>query len=401
MNVEGRPSAVIVGGGIGGLTAGIALRRAGWSVTVCERAAGLEPVGAGLFVWPNAVRALRAVGLADALLARANVLDATGVRRPDGRWLSRLDGAAVERRHGEPLLAIARADLIAVLASALPAGALRLGVPVTTVHDGGAGEPALVRCGDETLTADLVVGADGIGSVVRTSTWPDQPPPTYRGYTAWRALVRAPAITTRHAGETWGRGERFGIVPLGGDRFYVYATANAPAGARAADEPAELRRRFGRWHDPIPALLARVERGTVLRHDVFAIEPPRGRMHHGRVALLGDAAHAMEPNLGQGACLAIEDAVVLAHALASAPPPGVAGLERYSDARTPRVTRLARRSRLLGRLTQTSATVLVAARDTATRLMPDGLAARGFDDAAGWRPPGPTAAVSPDHSPAP
>jgi 2-polyprenyl-6-methoxyphenol hydroxylase-like FAD-dependent oxidoreductase len=110
------------------------------------------------------------------------------------------------------------------------------------------------------------------------------------------------------------------------------------------------------------------------------------RLHHGRVALVGDAAHAMEPNLGQGACLAIEDAVVLGHVLAG-PGPLAPGLSRYSRARATRTATLARRSRQLGRVAQWSAPALVTARDLAARVVPDRVAARGLDDAVGWRPP--------------
>jgi len=130
-------------------------------------------------------------------------------------------------------------------------------------------------------------------------------------------------------------------VPLPGDVVYVYATATTVAGDRGLDEPAELRRRFGQWHDPIPTLLADLPPDSVLRHDVLAVQPSLRRLHHGRVALLGDAGHAMEPNLGQGACLAIEDAVVLAHSLADGVPVSV-GVARYSRARVARVARLAR-----------------------------------------------------------
>jgi 2-polyprenyl-6-methoxyphenol hydroxylase-like FAD-dependent oxidoreductase len=388
MDVEGGGAAVVVGGGIGGLTAGISLLRAGWDVTVCESAPRLEPAGAGLFVWPNALHALGSLGLADALVARGRVLAGTGVRRPDGRWLSSLDGAAVARRYGAPLVAVARAELVDLLASALPAGSLRLGTRVVGVDSGAGTDEARVRLEGPGagMAAQLVVGADGLRSVVRGSVWPEQPAPVYRGYTAWRAVVHAPGLVSDRAGETWGRGTRFGVVPLPDDAVYVYATAQAAAGDRTADEIGGLRQRFGRWHDPIPQLLELLDPGCVLRHDVFACEPTMPLLHRGRVALVGDAAHAMEPNLGQGACLAIEDAVVLGHVLAG-PGPLAPGLSRYSRARATRTATLARRSRQLGRVAQWSAPALVTARDLAARVVPDRVAARGLDDAVGWRPP--------------
>ncbi|GIF04189.1 FAD-dependent monooxygenase [Actinoplanes siamensis] len=388
MDVEERRSAAVVGGGIGGLAAAVALHRAGWTVAVHERSPAPKPAGAGLTLWPNAVRALHALGLAEALRSRAAPLTGSGVRRPDGRWLSRTDASQVISRHGAPQLAIMRADLVELLASALPPGCLRLGADITGADAGGPDRQASIRCGDRLVPADLVVAADGVNSRLRQTLWPTQPPARYCGYVAWRAVVRSPATAIGAASETWGRAERFGVVPIGHDLVYLYATANSPARKPGADELAELRRRFRHWHEPIPALLDAITPDGLLRHDIMAVQPSPRRLHTGRMALLGDAAHAMEPNLGQGAGLAIEDAVVLAHAVTGASST-VSGLAHYSRARAGRVTRLARQSRLLGRITQSPSAAVVALRDVATRLIPDRLALRGFDAAANWHPPAP------------
>ncbi|GAA4588867.1 FAD-dependent monooxygenase [Actinoplanes octamycinicus] len=376
---------MVAGGGIGGLATAVALTRAGWTVTVHERSATGKPIGAGLILWPNAVRALHALGLDEALRARAVALPGSGVRRPDGRWLSRTRSAEVIARHGCSQLAITRADLVEMLTSALPSGCLRLGSTVTSADPGGPDRQAVVACGDQRVSADLVVAADGVNSRLRRLLLPDQPPAEYRGYVGWRALVHAPAITVEAASETWGRAERFGVVPMGRGLVYLYATANTAAGRPLGDELSELRARFGQWHEPIPALLDVLAPGDLLQHDIVAVHPALRRLHHGRVALLGDAAHGMEPNLGQGAGLAIEDAVVLARALAdgSSTADGLAG---YDRARVARVARLARQSRLLGRLTQSPSAVVGALRDGVAGLIPDRFAVRGFDDAAGWRP---------------
>ncbi|WIM92966.1 FAD-dependent monooxygenase [Actinoplanes oblitus] len=388
MDVERRPSAVVAGGGIGGLTAAIALHRAGWTVAVHERSATRQQIGAGLILWPNAVRALHTLGLAEALRSRAVALAGSGVRRPDGRWLSRTSADQMVARYGLPQLALTRAGLAELLTAALPPGCLRLGETVTGVDAGDPDRQASVRCGDRLVPADLVVAADGVNSRLRQTFWPAQPPAEFRGYVAWRALVRFPAAEIDGAGETWGRGERFGVVPIGPDLVYLYATANTTAREPGTAELAGLRSRFRRWHDPIPALLDAIEPGDLLRHDITAVHPALPRLHRGRVALLGDAGHAMEPNLGQGAGLAIEDAVVLAHAVADGSST-VAGLARYDRARTGRVTGLARQSRLLGRLTQSSSAAVTALRDLTVRLTPDRLGMRGFDAAAGWHPPAP------------
>ncbi len=366
----------MVGGGIAGLATGLALRRAGWDVRVRERTADGAAAGAGLVLWPNAVHCLQVLGVAGAVRERASVLHRSTLRRPSGRLLSSVDARELARRCGQPLLGIARADLGEVLTRALGRDALHLGCEVT--------DPA----GEE---ADLVVGADGISSLVRRSLWPDGPRPDHRGYTAWRALVPGADLlrgtgAAEGAGETWGRGERFGVVPVGAAGTYVYATADAPRGARAGDELGELRERFGRWHAPVPALLAAIEPGTVLRHDVHDLPVGATALQRGRTALVGDAAHALEPNLGQGACLALEDAVVLAHALdaeGSVP----SALLRYERERLPRVTALARRSRHLGHLAQSAHPLLVLARDAAVSATPARLGLRAAGRVAGWRPP--------------
>ncbi|MBX9243701.1 FAD-dependent monooxygenase [Actinotalea ferrariae] len=359
---------------MGGLAAAVALRRTRWAVTVHERAPSLDPLGAGLVLWPNAVHALDAIGLGGAVRESALVLGESALRRPDGRFLSRTDGARISARHGAPLLGIRRSDLHALLTDAVGAEALRLG---SEVHD-----PAALAADH-----DLLVGADGLRSRVRAAGWPGAQA-AYAGYTAWRAVVRADVPVTGMS-ETWGRDERFGIVPMPGGWVYVFATATVGPGLRAGDgaaELAELRRRFGRWHAPIPALLDALEPDAVLRHDVDALPRVPARLHHGTTALLGDAAHAMQPNLGQGACLAIEDAVVLAHTLADGAPVERA-LEHYSALRRPRAVALSRASAGIGRVTQGVGPVGAAMRDAAVRLTPPRLVLRGSDRAAGWSPP--------------
>lgn len=369
-----RRTAAVVGAGIGGLATAVALRRTGWDVTVHERADALRAVGAGIALAPNAVHALDALGLGDAVRARAHRLPATAVRLAAGGTLARVDGDAVAARHGAGVLAVDRTDLHALLVDALGPGVVRCSSPV---DDAAA------------LTAehDLVVAADGLHSRARATAWPDVRP-VYSGYTAWRAVVRTD-VRPVEASETWGRHERFGIVPVGDDRVYLFATATVPEGAHAPDaagELAEVRRRFGGWHAPVPALLDAVDPATVLRHDVVALSHVPHPWHRGRLALLGDAAHAMEPNLGQGAGLALEDAVVLSHALRDDVPVETA-LARYTADRRPRAARLHAASARIGRLTQHAGPLTTAVRDVVVRLTPPALALRGTDATSRWRPP--------------
>ncbi|MFE3578632.1 FAD-dependent monooxygenase [Streptomyces vinaceus] len=379
----------VVGGGIGGLAAAVALHRRGWRVEVLERAADFTELGAGISLWPNALRALEVLGLAGAVREFGAVEAAGGVRDRRGRWLSRTDNAELARRFGHPLLVLHRADLLRVLREALPADSLRSGSEVSTVRDEGNRTVVVHRGGES--RPDLVVGADGLHSAVRRALWPAAAGPRYAGYTAWRMVTEPLAEPPREGAATWGRGARFGYTALPGGRMYCFATATLPAGAASGSfesesEYAELLGRFGSWPDPIPALLAAVPAGAVLRHDLYDL-PPLPSFVRGRVALMGDAAHAMTPNLGQGACQALEDAVTLAHCLDTTPDVPAA-LRSYDLLRRPRTQAVTRRSARLGAVGQLSWPPAVLLRDTAARLTPTRATLRSMTPVLGWTAPG-------------
>ena len=382
--------AIVVGAGIGGLTAAVALRRRGWDVAVLERAKALEPVGAGLGLGPNALHALDAIGLGDEVRRFSAIQGHGGLRRPGGGWLVRTDLGGLAGRFGDPQLVALRADVVDLLAGRLPAGVLRTGVTVTGVDAGDADRRACVATSAGDLDADLVVAADGIGSRIRAALFPDSPGPRYSGFTTWRFVAPAvPAGAGRaEPAETWGRGEVFGVLPLASGQVYCYASAPAPAGVRHDDEAAELKQRFGRWHDPIPGLIGAISPDRVLHDDVYWIAEPLPAYHRGRVAILGDAAHAMTPHLGQGACQAIEDAVVLASA-ASVAGPGP-DLAAYTSARLPRTRMVANGSYRATRLSGMTSPAAIALRNTGIRLagrLAPSLMLRQMDPLASWTPP--------------
>ncbi|MFE6335013.1 FAD-dependent monooxygenase [Streptomyces sp. NPDC057798] len=376
--------AVVIGGGIGGLTAAAALHRRGLEVTVLERAPSLEPVGAAISLAPNSLRALDVIGLGEEIRDLAAWQGDGGLRAPSGRWLSRTDAAAAAERFGGPLVLLHRATLITSLAAGLPPGTVRTGVGATVADLGADGHPARVSTPDGELEADLVVAADGIHSAVRRALFPDHPGPVYCGFTTWRVVIPLPGVEFA-SHETWGRGRLWGSHPLKDGRVYAYAAALAPAGGRAPDdERAELLRRYGDWHHPVPAILAAARPEDVLRHDVHHLAPPLPAFHRGRVALVGDAAHAMPPMLGQGGNQAIEDAIVLAH--------HAGDLTAYSTARQPRATAIARQSVRTARLdlmTNRAGILVRNALIAAVSKAAPGLLLRGFAGIADWRPPQP------------
>ncbi|MFF4548837.1 FAD-dependent monooxygenase [Streptomyces sp. NPDC001435] len=374
--------AVVIGGGIGGLTAAAALHRRDWQVTVLERARSLEPVGAAISLAPNALRALDVIGIGDEIRDLAAWQGDGGLRTPRGRWLARTSADAAAARFGGPLVLLHRATLVNSLAAQLPPGTVRTTAAATVVDPGDTDRPARVTTADGELEADLVVAADGINSAARGVLFPGHPGPFYAGFTTWRVVIPVPgAQFASH--ETWGRGRIWGTHPLKDGRVYAYAAAMTPAGQHAPDdERAELARRFGDWHDPIPAVIAAARPEDVLRHDVHHLADPLPAFHRGRVALLGDAAHAMPPTLGQGGNQAVEDAVVLAHHAGDLP--------AYTAARLPRTTAVARRAVKVARLDMTGNRAVIAVRNTtlaALALAAPALFLRGFDGIADWRPP--------------
>ena len=283
----------IVGGGIGGLTAAIALRKAGWDVTVYERASELTEVGAAVVLFPNALAALDEIGVGEQVRANSLPYSSGAIRNLRGQNL-------VTRRIGDlaggrDLVTIHRADLIDVLVRALPAECLRTGTRVTGVGCGDHGRAEIVTDGD-TARYDLVVAADGVHSVVRQQIWPGEGTVERTGVSAWRWIVDGPPPD--FVGQVWGIRGEFGILPLAGNRTYAFA------GAQRGESLAH----FADWPEPVSQLVANADPARIIENELLEIRTPK-LLTRGKVALIGDAAHAMRPHLGLGAALAIEDAV--------------------------------------------------------------------------------------------
>jgi 2-polyprenyl-6-methoxyphenol hydroxylase-like FAD-dependent oxidoreductase len=385
-------TAIVVGGGIGGLSAARALELAGWRVTLYEQAPEFRPVGAGIGVAPNAVKALRWLGV-DAPLRAAGVRqNGMEIRHAAGRRLARLAGADIERRFADPFLALHRAELHRVLLGSLATTELRTDHRATRVVPGAGGASVAFDTPDGpcTTTADLVVVADGVHSRLRAALFPDHPGARYAGYAVWRGTVPADRAAPLHVEpvltETWGRAARFGIAVIdGAGQVYWFACETAPEGATPRHDLAGTAARFSGWHPPIPGLLAATPPASLLRHEVHYLGTPLPTFTRGRVVLLGDAAHAVTPDIGQGACLAIEDAVVLAAALRDGPVDGA--LAAYDTTRRPRTQRLAAASGRLATLLQLAGPASTRLRDTLTRAVPAPLFARFAAGAFAWTPP--------------
>ena len=365
----------IAGAGIGGLTLAAALGRRGVDVTVLEREAELKPAGAGLALGPNAINALRDVGLADAVTAAGVAIGRSAILDANGRALgSEIDVAELGRQTGAPIVALHRARLHDVLLNTVGAiGRASVRTSSRVVRYENRDDRIEITCqGGQHVEADLLVGADGLYSAVRTQLVGTDAP-LYSGYTSWRGVTPAGSVVAPpRMSESWGRGQRFGIVDIGFGEIYWFAVANAPAGGTDVDVKRELLERFARWHAPIAAVIEATPAARILRTDI-SDRAPIDRWHDGRVVLLGDAAHPMTPNLGQGAGQAIEDAIVLDRCLSEEKTLGAA-LTRYERQRVARANGIVLASRRLGAMAQWQDPIAVWFRDSLMRLMPPSLA---------------------------
>lgn len=378
-------TAIIVGAGIGGLAAAVGLRAAGWDVTVFEQAPEIRATGAGISLWSNGLRALDLLGAGEPIRAHGAVKGDGGIRTSAGHWLSRSSGRRLQAENDLSVLVLHRAELHECLLAAVSPDLVRTGATVVDVAQGKSSATVSYRTDHENegvLTAALVVGADGIRSRVRGSALPEAGAPRYAGFTTWRGVTDEPYPLDQQS-ESWGRGAAFGLTQLPDERVYWFATANAPPGTHHTDERDEVLRRFGSWHAPVGDVVRSTPSESVLKHDIYSHPRPLSPFAVGRVALLGDAAHAVTPNLGQGACLALEDAVILAGELAKGEPVERA-LAGYDADRRPRAEQVSRLSERMSRLAQVDNPAVAAMRGVLIAMTPSKVAAISLARTVAW-----------------
>jgi 2-polyprenyl-6-methoxyphenol hydroxylase-like FAD-dependent oxidoreductase len=356
--------AVVVGAGIGGVAAAIALERAGVEPIVLERAPELREAGFGLVISANAVTALDSLRLRDGVAAHGVRVRRAEIRNPRGELLTLIDYEA----HGWETYGILRSSLQRVMLEALPVECLRLDTACVGASEDGR---ALID-GGQAVTGDIVVGADGINSAVRRSLVGEESL-RYGGHRAWRAGASFdPGLIGDRFVEIWGVGGGFGFGPAGHGRVYWYCFESVPEGARAPEQPREeFLRRYGTWFDPVPALIQATESEAI--EPTFTYDRrPRRSWGRGRLTLLGDAAHPMKPNIGQGAAQALEDAVVLGICAAERREPEEI-LREYERRRIRRANAAVRASRRTGRTAEVRSRMAARVRDAAMKTLPDGL----------------------------
>ncbi|GCE06923.1 FAD-dependent oxidoreductase [Dictyobacter aurantiacus] len=361
---------LIIGGGISGLAVALALHRTGQDVTVFERSQEIHEVGAGLTIWPNAIRVLEQLGLGEVIPQIGMPAHYRTIRTWRGALLSQIEVDAIA---GSPMRLMHRADLQGALLNALRAASVPivLGARCTGFTQDEESVHASFADG-RSADGDLLIGADGIRSSIRAQLF-GTPNIHYTGYTSWRGIaeVEERYIPLGISSETWGVGRRIGLIPLIHGRMYWFAAYTTPEGQGKEQSPEERKQQvqslFQGWHDPIAPILEATEASRFIRNDVYDIEPLT-HWSQGRVVLVGDAAHAMSPNMGQGGCQAIEDAPVLAECLQSGSDLPTS-LRAYEERRKPRTSRVARQSRRIGQLSQVNNPQLYTVRNVLVKAL--------------------------------
>jgi FAD-dependent urate hydroxylase len=329
--------AVIIGSGIGGLAAGIALSQAGYQVEIYDRVGELRPAGAGISLWSNGVKVLNRLGLGDQIAKFGGQMDQMQYRYYTGELLNHIDLYPLIETVGQRPYPVARRDLQRFLLEAFP-GEIRLNSRCVGVEQDGQSVTAVFADGYR-ATGDLLIAADGVRSVLRNYVLGRDVEPRYAGYVNWNGLV--PASADLSPNNTWvvyvGEHKRASMMPVGDNRFYFFfdvplakGTPIHPEGIRA-----ELTEYFKGWDQPVQSLIQRIDPDQINRIEIHDVGPLE-RFVRGRVALLGDAAHTTTPDLGQGGCQALEDAYVLTNYLLSTNLGVEDALKRYEAERSER-----------------------------------------------------------------
>lgn len=366
----------IIGGGIAGLTMAIALESKGIEYVVFEAAPSIKALGAGLVLAANAIQALERLGIKEEAIAKGRLVDRFSIYDQQGDTISSVDSKAVSAQYGADNFTIHRAQLHELLLSKISPSLIHTGKRVIgfdNQHDG-----VLLNFEDgSSYKASYVIAAEGIHSPLRKTLQPHSEI-RYAGYTCWRAVIDNDSLQLSSTSETWGRNGRFGIVPLAYNKIYWFACVTAPAHDSRMKhfKVQDLQAVFADFHDPIPQILKHTKDEQLLWNDIIDFKPLK-QYAFGRIVLIGDAAHATTPNMGQGACMAIEDAVVLAQEMSKNQDWELA-FKNFERRRIGRTSYIVNNSWTLGKLAQTQNKALISIRNTLLRMVPQGVQKRQF-----------------------
>ncbi|WNJ21138.1 FAD-dependent oxidoreductase [Pontibacter sp. G13] len=365
-----QPTVIIVGAGIAGLCTAIGLTKQGISVKLLERSPELVGLGAGLVLGGNAWKALDRLGLAEILLPIVHPIPQMSILNHRGVMLGSTDTERLGETLSSPSHSIHRKEMVETLKGILPEGVLEEGVNIQGIQETEG--KIIVRAEDgRDFSGDLLIGADGIHSVVRQHLF-GAVSMRYGGYTCWRGVVPFPRARLEKLGmtETWGPSKRFGIVPLSRDRVYWFAVVSGPARDPNMRDWSmdDLQREYAEFHPDVVQVLAASKDASLLHHDLYDFEP-LSSYSKGNILLIGDAAHAMTPNMGQGAGMSIEDAATWV-SLMSEELPMSERLRAFDHYRVKRCREIVKTSWMIGRMAHIRSVPLQSLRNVVFRLTP-------------------------------
>jgi 2-polyprenyl-6-methoxyphenol hydroxylase-like FAD-dependent oxidoreductase len=301
----------IIGGGIAGLTTAIALNKIGLQVQIFEAAPSIKAIGAGLVLAANAMQGFQKLGISVEIIEKGRLCPSFNIYDPKGKIITKTDSQANTEKYGADNFTIHRANLHQLLLSKINPNDLFTNKKAIKIVLNG--DKTSIEFQDGTThETDYLIVSDGINSPIRQQLMPNATP-RYAGYTCWRAVIDNTKLNLTETSETWGVNGRMGLVPLADNKIYWFVCINAPQNdpKMKAYKVADLQRVFKDYHYPIPNVLAETKDENLLWNDIIDLKPiPQYAFNN--IVLIGDAAHATTPNMGQGACQAIEDAVVLA-----------------------------------------------------------------------------------------
>lgn len=365
----GKIDFAIIGGGVAGLTACIALQKLGKNVILFDRSKPLSGIGAGFGLAANAMRAFDLLGMKEAVLPIGHFLDSYQLLDQRGKTLASPDAISMSKNFKEDNFAVHRADLHQHLLSQIDPKNIIL--DKTATHSVELDDNQRVYFTDGTFVdASYVLVADGVNSRLRQQLIPNSVA-RYAGYTCWRAVIDNSTVQLKKGSETWGREGRFGMTPLTNDRIYWYACINSkPKNPKYAQfHISDLQKQFASYHNPIPQILALTKDEDLLWNDIIDIKPIKRFAFH-RILLIGDAAHATTPNMGQGACQAIEDVAVLIDELKKNQPVETSFVN-FENRRLARTAYITNTSWRIGKVAQWDNPLLISLRDNIMRLLPE------------------------------
>lgn len=360
---------LIIGAGIAGLTTAIALQKKGIDFLVLEAVPQIKAVGAGISLAGNAMRVLKKLGVDEEVKQRGHVISSMIIQDEKGKFISVMDARKLSKQYGLENVAIHRGKLHEVLLDSIDKRKILTGKKAIGFQELAEGVSISFEDGTQ-LVGEGVIVADGIHSAIRKKLIPDSLP-RYSGYTCWRGIAENKWNIKQIAVETWGAEGRFGYVPIGDNKVYWFACKNAPA----KDERMkawtihELRKNFQAFAKPIPAMLENTPADELIWSDIVDLQPLH-QFAFGKLALIGDAAHATTPNLGQGACMGMEDAWVVAEELMQNNDVTIA-FKNFEQKRVSRTHFIVNTSSRLGKLAQLENGFLIKLRNAALRVTPE------------------------------